>query len=486
MARRLAFALAVALLPGCHVRGERSRPQRPNVVIYLVDALRADRLGTYGYHRATSPHIDALAATSVVFEQASAAAPWTLPSVASLLLSQLACEHGVVVDGDRVPDGQDPLAVSLHRNGYQTAALFLNPYAGRMSGLDRGYDRSDLAQSAVGPPEIRSLLRSLRPVGPAQRPPLFLYVHNVEPHDPDAVPDRYVRLFGDVRPETRHEIARCSREYRSLTRVDYVANRPLGTTDNTAEQARLMQRLSSMKEAVDLLYDASVRQADEQLGSVIRKLRGAGLWDNTVFILLADHGEELGDRGGWQHDQSLYQELIHVPLIVRFPSDRFAGRRVKEPVSLIDVAPTVLDLLGLPRSDGYRGRSLLPLCEHDAENGSIRVTSFRRNLKKYYRPYRQTRGDVNVAVRWGMWKGIWNAENGSFELYDLYRDPGERTDLSRRETERSAAMRTVARAELARCYQGAARGSRGPGGALDEETLRRLESLGYVDRSSGR
>jgi arylsulfatase A-like enzyme len=482
----LALGLALALLSGCVGRGERSRPQRPNIVIYLIDALRADRLGSYGYHRPTSPRIDALAASSVVFEQASAAAPWTLPSVTSLLLSQFPCEHGVVIDNDRVRDGEHPLAVTLRRNGYQTASLFGNPYVGRMSGLDRGYDRSELVEQAVGAEKVQSLLSSLRPTGSAQKPPFFLYIHNVEPHNPDSVPDRYVRKFGDVSPEIRKEIARSSREYRALTRVDYVDDRPLGTTDNTAEQTRVMQGLARMKAAVDVLYDASVRQADERLGGVIHKLRRAGLWDDTLFILLADHGEELGDRGGWQHDQSLYQELIHVPLIVHFPSNRFAGRRVKEPVSLIDVAPTLLDYLGLPRSGQYRGRSLLPLCEHGSESGSIRMTAFRRNLKKYYRPYQQTRGETNVAVRWGMWKGIWNADIGSFELYDLDRDPGEKMDLSAREAERSAAMRKVARSELARCYQRAAEGPRDAGGALEEETLRRLELLGYVHRSKKR
>jgi choline-sulfatase len=319
--------------------------------------------------------------------------------------------------------------------------------------------------------------------GSAQDRPFYLYIHNVEPHDPEFVPDRYVREFGVVSPEIRNEIGQSSREYRSLTRVDYVENRPLGTTDNTAEQARVMEKLSRMKGAIDMLYDASVRQADERLGGVIKKLTQAGVWDDTLFIVLADHGEELGDRGGWQHDQSLYQELIHVPVIMRFPSNRFAGRRVKEPVSLMDIAPTLLDYLGLPPSGHYRGRSLLPLCKHDSERGSIRMIAFRNNRKKYYRPYQQTRGNVNVGVRWGSWKGIWNVDLNTFELYDLDRDPGEKNDLSEREGETSAAMRKLARSELARCYQRARKSSREAGSVLDEETLRRLESLGYVDRS---
>jgi arylsulfatase A-like enzyme len=397
-----------------------------------------------------------------------------------MLLSQFACEHGLLEDGDRLGEGETPLALLLKNEGYETASFFANPYVGRMSGLDRGYDRSELVKEAVDAGRVESWLGSRR------GGPFFLYIHNVEPHNPESVPDSYVGEFGEVSARTRKEIEDFYREYRTLTRVDYAENRPPGTTDNSAEQRRALERLSRVKDDVDVLYDAAVRQADERVGRVVETLKRAGVWDRTLFILLADHGEELGDRGGFQHDQSLYEELVHVPLLLHFPSNRFAGERVNAPVSLVDVAPTILDVAGLPASERHRGRSLLPLLGDDSAREPIRMTAFRHNVKKFYRPYKETRGDVNVALRWRTWKGIWNADLDTFELYDLRRDPGERSDVSSRERETSEAMRRFARSELDRCYQSAGGGSPEGEGVLDEETLRRLESLGYIDRPKKR
>jgi arylsulfatase A-like enzyme len=468
------LAASVALGQGGCSKDPRS--EKSNVVIFLVDSLRAQRLGIHGYHRPTSPHIDALGGSGVVFEQASAAAPWTLPSVASLLLSEFPCEHGLLVDYDRIGSGEEPLAMLLKKNGYRTASFFVNPYVGRMSGLDRGYEESELVKEAVDARRIESWLNSL------DERPFFLYIHNVEPHNPEEVPDRHVASFGRVGAEVRSEIDKSLREYRRLTRLDFMEKRPLGATDNSREQEAVLERLSQLKEDVNVLYDAAVRQADERVGGVIQALKRAKVWDQTLFILLSDHGEELGDRGGWQHDQSLYEELVHVPLIIRFPGDGFAGRRVSQPVSLIDVAPTILDFLGLAPGPRHRGRSLLAFDFADSPGGGIRMTAFRHNMKKFYRPYKKARGDVNVALRWGRWKAIWNVELDSLELYDLARDPGEMTDVSSQAREISEALRELAKSELTRCYERGVSLPRDTGEPLDEETLRQLESLGYIDR----
>jgi len=448
-----------------------------SVVIFLIDTLRADRLGTYGYSRMTSPQMDALATRGVVFEQCNAPAPWTLPSVVSLLTSTFPCEHGVVVDGQKTARSLEPLAWRLKRVGYATASFYANAYAGVMSGLDRGFDHR-LSKPAISGEDVGPWLDGLG------GRPFFLYIHNIEPHNPYNAPDRLVQLFGRVPPGTKHAARRRLLQYRQLTRVDFAAGRPVGTTDNTAEQDRAMRRIAELQDDINVLYDAAVRQADENLGSVIEALRRRGLWDQTLFIVLSDHGEEFGERGGWQHDQSVYEELVRVPLIVRFPGGRFAGGRISEVVTLVDILPTIFDYLGRrDLSSGCRGRSLVPLIRGEPLGGPEEpiVTSVRINRKKYYRPYRQTRGDVNVVVRRGAWKGIWNVDVQTFELYDLSRDPAERSSATSQEPELAATMHRYAQDWLERCRLSGGQATPSGVEGLDEDTLESLRSLGYVD-----
>ena len=291
-------------------------PPRPNVVLYVIDTLRADRIGLYGSERATSPNIDALGEAGVVFEQASAPAPWTLPSVASLALSQLPCEHRVLVDRDTIAPASETLAAQLRAAGYRTASFHSNPYAGSMSGLDAGFD---VAQFVKQRQAERAVARWLDGQG---EQPFFLYFHTIEPHNPEQAKNRFLKSFGAVPPNVVGDFEETARLYRSLTRADFVEKQPLGTTDNTEEQKRALGHLDELRESVDLLYDATVLEADARLGRIVETLRERGLWENTIFIVLSDHGEELGDRGGWLHDHSVYEELVQVPLIARFPDRR--------------------------------------------------------------------------------------------------------------------------------------------------------------------
>jgi arylsulfatase A-like enzyme len=174
--------------------------------------------------------------------------------------------------------------------------------------------------------------------------------------------------------------------------------------------------------------------------------------------------------------------LIRVPLIIRFPHDDFAGLRVSEPVSLLDVIPAIMDYLDRPELAARgRGRSLLPLIEGGGPSGEMRLTAMRHNKKKYYRPHKEKRGDLNAVIRQGTWKGIWNVEIDTFELYDLARDPRETMNLSESEIALARTMRDFARSQLAACRAAAMEGSSGREPELDEEIRRRLETLGYLD-----
>jgi arylsulfatase A-like enzyme len=449
----------------------------PNVVIFLIDTLRADRVGAYGYDRPTTPHLDALAAVGVVFEQCNAPAPWTLPSVVSLLTSTFPCEHGVLVDGQRVGESHRPLAARLKEVGFATASFYANAYAGPMSGLDRGCDVAQGMRYVDG--QAIDQWFEGRPGSP-----FYLYVHNIEPHNPYMAPDRLVSHFGSVSAETRQLVMQRYLDYRKLTRHDYSAKLPVGTTDNTAEQAEAMRLLDELKDEIEVMYDAVVRHADERVGSVIEVLRRRRVWDNTLLVVTADHGEELADHGGWQHDQSVYEELVRVPLIVRFPGDRFAGRRVQGVVSQVDLTPTILDAVGRPElASGCRGTSLLPLLDGGAQRDfdDLAITALRINRKKYYRPYKETRGDFNVVIREGGFKGIWNVETQTFELYDLAVDPLEQVDLAEGSGDRTASMQRFARAWLDACTGPEAGQTPVHPEELDEESLENLRSLGYVE-----
>jgi arylsulfatase A-like enzyme len=452
----------------------------PDVVLFVVDTLRADRLHSYGFPSETSPHIDALAELGIVFEQAQAPAPRTLPSVASLFTSRFVFEHNVVAPGEVLSPEIETLAERLDRAGYISASLFHNAWVGPRSGLSRGFQTSRLMGRQIRGQDVAEWL-SEQPRGP-----FFLYVHNTEPHDPPLARDRFVRSFGAVTPETRAEVARTTTLYRRLARIGFANQRPPGTTDNTRSQQVLMERLVDLKPSIEALYAGAVKDADARVGEVVAALRAAGRWENTLFILLSDHGEELGDHEGWLHDQSVYEELIRVPLILRLPGNAHAGLRIRTPVSLVDILPTVLDFLG--RSDllgDVSGQSLLPLIREPGAGPELepRVVAGRHNRQKFFRPYKEGRGDLNLVVRLGQWKGIWNVEPDTFELYDLAADPGERNDLTSTQPERSQALRSFAESRLRELRDGAVAASTEAPSSLDAATRANLEALGYLSTS---
>jgi len=480
-----ALAALIAAVLALHACGGAER-RTPHVVIMLIDTLRADRLGVYGHGHNTSPVIDALARESVVFDSCYSPAPWTLPSVVSLQTSTFPSEHQVLIEGQKTPLSMPTLAERLQDDGYATASFFANAFAGPMSGLNRGYDRCDY-NPATDAPTVDQWIKSLQP-GPS-----YLYVHNVEPHDPYFASQPAAKLMWTEHlkrigspPRTptanRKRIEGLWTGYRHMTKVDFVRKIPVGTTDNSEGQTKAMAKIAEHEEFINVLYDAAVRDADSRVGRIINTLAKNGRWDDTLFILLSDHGEELGDHGGWQHDQSLYDELVRVPLMIRFPKGApFTPKRISQPVSLVDIVPTIMDYMGSDADPNTRGRSLLPLIEQGSgDEAELRVTSMRVNLKKFYRPYKEQRGDLNVVVRQGAWKGIWNAEPATLELYDLREDPAEQRDVSADHQELATSMKDHAVAWLDEGRARAADVVVPPQEALTEEQIERLRSLGYV------
>jgi arylsulfatase A-like enzyme len=450
-----------------------------NVVIFLIDTLQARRLNAYGYDRkVTSPNIDALAEEGVLFERAYAPAPWTLPSVASLMTSRFPCEHGVVSTRTQFGSRTMTLPMRLKQLGFTTIGLWANAIVGPGLGFDRGYDF--YRESFTNDGEQVHAARQMYPGRP-----FFLYIHNIEPHNPEFFAPPHTPGFRDVPDPVRKRIAEHYKQYRIATWLDFEQQRPPGTTDVAEIQDQHVQGLVALLEIYNELYDACVRLADDRVGSAIQALKDRGEWDHTLFILLSDHGEEMHEHGGWSHDQSVYEELTHVPLIIRFPNGQYAGRRVKDLVSLVDIVPTVLDVLGKPElASEARGSSLMPLIKGEAarDEQSFYVPSMRHNVMSYYRPWKQQRGDINIVVRRGEWKGIWNVEHDTFELYDLHTDAAEQHDLTSQRPDLVTAMRGYVETWYDNCGSDSADGDLATEAAgPDEQTRRNLRALGYVD-----
>jgi arylsulfatase len=465
-----------------YAEGTVKRPADPrpapttNVIIFLIDTLRADRIGAYGYKdRPTSPAMDGLAAEGVVFESAYAAAPWTLPSVASLFTSTFLCEHSTISRRTRLPSDLETLAEKLDRCGYDTYSLFANSFLGNKFGLSRAFELP-AASTRNGGEQLTTYL------GPSPRKPLFLYVHNLEPHNPYHFAPPHTPGFRDVGPEVRRRIKDNYEAWKKNAELDFREKRAPGTTDITPQLDAHIASFNNDREDYRELYDASVRYADGRLASAIGYLKSNGLWDDTLFILCSDHGEEFGEHGGWLHDQALYEEQIRIPLIVKFPRGQHAGKRVAEPVTLLDVVPTVLEVIDRTAvGEGVRGVSLAGAARGERMRPADEpvVVGLRRNVTNYYKPWREARGDTNVALRKGRWKAIWNVDPDTLELFDLEKDPGEKQNVASQEQPLAESLREFARKWWNQCIATARRAP--DPGALDAETSDNLRDIGYIE-----
>lgn len=421
-----------------------------NVLLVILDAARAQQLGAYGYGRPTSPEIDRIAREGVVFERVYTPAVYTLGAMSSLWTSQHPDRHhGAVSFNAVLPKDRLTLAELLSAQGILSGAFVANSVAGRLFGFERGFSDFEEVWTTLG--SSGSVFRQAVPPWLARNRDrrFFAYVHFREPHFPYDPEPPFDTRFGPEGP-----IAKAARRDNAYWKEVNQGQRPFGDEE---------------REHLVRLYDGNLAFADQEIGALRRTLEAEGLWERTVVIVAADHGEELFEHGWVGHNVHLFEPSVHVPLVVRFPrAAGQAGRRVSALADLLDVAPTVADIFGVLGKGGsdreFQGRSLLPLVA--GARGKPAVLS--RTV--WDRP--------RYALRDERWKLCYDTRSGEQQLYDLDSDPGETTDVSRREPLRTAYYREALHhwtLELAR---------RGPAGAaaavLSCEQCENLRALGYI------
>jgi arylsulfatase A-like enzyme len=425
----------------------------PDVILISIDTLRADHLGCYGYPHPTSPNLDRFRDDAVLFSQAIAAAPSTLPSHASLMTSLWPRQHGAMHTTNRPLAARFlTLAEVFRRHGYRTVSFNDGGQLAPEFGLGNGFDL--YRSSPIGLADLNgSSLTGFRPrfsyiTGQAAawrdanpRPPLFLFLHTYQTHHP-------------YRPEPR---------LLALMEPPYHGPLPATLIDvPTLVAINHKQRPMSPRDLAHIVaaYDAGIRAMDEAFGAYMAYLRRSGRYDAALVVVTSDHGEELGDHGqvGW-HANTLYDELLRVPLLIKLPYGVHAGETVASQVRNIDVAPTLLAAMGWPRPAQFHGADLTPYLQDRALDPRVAVS--------------QIDSKPDTAIRTAAWK-LYDGR-----LYDLAGDPGESRDVAAQHPEVAAKLARELRAEMA---SGPAAAAPPPGGdvQLSREERARLRALGYL------
>lgn len=360
----------------------RKKSDHRNVIVFLIDTLRADHLQPYGYDRGTSPNLQALAKECLVFEQAHAAASWTKASVASLFTSNYPSMHGAEDYLDRMSTAATTLAEVMGEAGYRTCAVGFNnwvfdPIFNVTQGFERVFEVID--QTREGGARADSVVaEAIDWIREKRDEPFFVYVQTVDPHGPYAPQPGYRERFAHG------------------TYAGELTGRLKGPGTHLG-RSREQVSDEDLQFLLDL-YDAEIGFADEKLGELIGYLKNDGLWDETALIVTADHGEEFLDHGNWSHGGTLFQEQLHVPLLIKLPfSLGIAPQRIDEPLSLLDVAPTLCYIVGIAAQETpFLGQNLIPLATAptlwkrrtilaEVNKGEYRAISLRRGDRKYIR-----------------------------------------------------------------------------------------------------
>lgn len=445
-------------------RGRRPRAEQPNVVLIVVDTLRADHVGVYGHREGTTPRLDAFARDAVVFQSAFAQASWTRPSFASILTGRYPSSHRTIYKPDSLPDEVTTLAEALSGQGYVTAGFVTNFNVAPYFNFGQGFDEYHYLE-----------------------PELVLWANDTESR---LTLYSIVRLVSERFLSNRLKVDNYYRDAAFVTRelLGWLDRRPRGPFflfagymdphdpyfahpyDGTAiARVATPNPPASRAAEIGALYDGEIRFWDRSFGALIAGLKRRGLYENTLIVVTSDHGEELADHGGFWHGTTLYDEQVRVPLIARFPGGEQSGTTVTDWVRHVDIAPTILQFASAEVPAGMQGGRLFeqgrrPVFAEEDHEGN-RLTSIRIPG--------ENGSDLKLIMA--------NENNPrglpATELFDVTRDPRERTNLASRRPDDVAATFVALRSAARMAATGAARAQ---SHELDETAIEHLRTLGYV------
>lgn len=429
------FGLVILALIGWYTV-RQSAPSKPNIILMVLDTTRADHLGMYGYERDTSPVLDAFSKEAIKFSYAVTTAPWTPPSVATMITGLYPSSHKVMPPNSRdkaleqfhrLNDNLTTLAELLRDNGYATTGITPNPWTKEEFGYHQGYDKYQFLNREVAGPITTKAIEEIDRLG-GKDAPFFLYLHYLDPHDPYTPPEAFTSLFS-------------------------------GPVNARAYDEKTLKKIG--------LYDGEIRYMDAEIGRLFQHLKNKGLYDSTAFVIVGDHGEQFKERGHQGHGFQLHNEELHVPLLVKAPG--YASREVDFTVSTVDVYPTIADIAKLPKPSFAQGVSLL------SDENSRDRTGVLSEITRIYSQKSITSFDgAKLILDYG--KAGETTEQPSVGLFDRHKDYLELSSIDDKELLKEL----VSEFETLYSKYSVDTGAGSPQIGISDETVEQLKSLGYL------
>lgn len=472
-----ALALLLVMVLTCGSCLFRQSPSRYNVVLITIDALRPDHLSSYGYERETSPSLDRLAREGVIFRRHITACSGTTGSMSALMTGKYPSYENLIgknledrfnmhlhgfarfyPDGRSrpgLPDEVTMMAEILKEKGLVTAGFVSNPYLKKEFNFNQGFDvYEEFSVEDYAPypraEKINGHVVSWLKKNVSRR--FFLFIHYMDAHYPYNPPGDYRKLFPFRKPAD-------------------IPMRQLGDIWAEQENYRLLEEI---RECEIALYDAEIRYVDNEIGRLLNEFEKAGILKRTIFIITSDHGDEFLEHGQTLHRGTLYDELVKIPLILYCPSALPRGKAIEWLTRSVDVLPTVLELLTLPKPDSLDGTSLVSVIDGSAADDVSEA--YMANL-------------TNQGLRTKKWKFIRDHFADTIELYDLESDPKEAVNLVESQKQITEDMfarlqiynEAFAKEHTVLMRRGTSGDSSSEDVQIDNETLKQLKALGYIN-----
>ena len=409
--------------------------KRPNIILIVMDTVRVDHLSSYGYHRKTTPNIDKLVKQGVLFENAFSAAGWTPPSHASIFTGKYPHQHKTMGRDVRFKD-ETSIAEVLHRNGYRTIGITDCALLASLTGFDKGFQEyintseiplisprfitekfKDAIRTLLQGPDshtyrINEIIKRLITHRRHRKKPFFLFVNYFNCHTPYNPPKPFKKKFFVPDQDL---------DFRKLK---YIAS---GQATH-GFQKKAIQITEREWEVIKSWYDGEISYLDFRIGELLRFLNSQGILDNTLSIITSDHGEYFGEHGLASHVFGLYDELLHVPLIMFYPKEIPKEKKISNIVSTIDIFPTIIDLIDIKAPKNKLSKSLYPFEDqrfHDFILAEVEGQLSAEKRTRLPRIYKRSK-----CVRTTSYKYINSPDLKQEELYDLRHDPSEHLNVA--------------------------------------------------------